>query len=200
MHKDLTKAAMTQKPGDYDKNIRQQGLFMGDMTLMRLQGSIQTTVTSAYPSSAEKPIKMFSQMGVSTGSINAEWESIKSGKLIIDEGLLKKTLLENPDGVTLFFGSDSDGDNKADNGMAFKVVATLKPYVSSGKNIIAAKIDMEDNGIKMADESIKSKEDHLKKYEEKLKRKFAAMEQALSQTNSQKQWMKNQLGGDDKEK
>jgi flagellar hook-associated protein 2 len=201
LHRDLTKAAIAVKPGDFDKFAAQKGLFVGDMTLLRLQGTLQTTVTSAYPNSADKPIKMLSQMGVSTGSINAEWESIKTGKLIVDEAVLKKTILENPEGVTLFFGSDSDGDNKADNGMAFKVVAMLKPYVSSGKNVIAAKIDMEDNSIKMADESIKSKEDHLKKYEEKLKRKFAAMEQALSQTNSQKQWMKNQLGGgDEKEK
>jgi flagellar hook-associated protein 2 len=202
MHRDLTKAVMSQKPGDYDKNISQQGLFMGDMTLMRLQGTLQMAVTSAYPNSADKPIRMFAEMGVSTGSINAEWESIKSGKLIIDEALLKKTILENPEGVTQFFGSDSDGDNKADNGMAFRVTAMLKPYISSGKNIIAAKIDMEDSGIKIADESIKAKEDHLKKYEEKLKRKFAAMEQAISQTNAQKQWMKNQMGGgsDDREK
>ena len=201
MHRDLTKAVMSQKPGDYDKNISQQGLFMGDMTLMRLQGTLQMAVTSAYPNSADKPIRMFAEMGVSTGSINAEWESIKSGKLIIDEALLKKTILENPEGVTQFFGSDSDGDNKADNGMAFRVTAMLKPYISSGKNIIAAKIDMEDSGIKIADESIKAKEDHLKKYEEKLKRKFAAMEQAISQTNAQKQWMKNQMGGsDDKDK
>ena len=113
--------------------------------------------------------------------------------------MLKKTILENPDGVAEFFGFDSDGDNKPDNGMAFKVVYVLKPYVGSGKNIIAAKIDLEDNSIKIADDSIKEKEDHLKKYEEKLKRKFAAMEQAINQTNSQKQWMKNQLGGMEKD-
>lgn len=201
MHRELTKAALSQKPGDYDKSISQKGLFMGDMTLMRLQGTLQVAVTSAYPNSADRPIRMFAEMGVSTGSVNADWESIKSGKLVVDEALLKKTILESPEGVTQFFGSDADGDNKADNGMAFKVVGMLKPYISSGKNIIAAKIDMEDSGIKIADESIKAKDDHLKKYEEKLKRKFAAMEQAISQTNAQKQWMKNQMGGsDDKDK
>jgi flagellar hook-associated protein 2 len=198
-NRELTKAAMSEKPGQYEKNHSQSGLFVGDMTLMRLEGTLQTTVTGAYPGTAEKPIKVFSQMGVSTGAINAEWQTIKSGKLIIDEGLLKKTISENPEGVAAFFGSDSDGDNKADNGMAFKVVFVLKPYVSPGKNIIAAKIELEDNSIKLADDNIKQKEDHLKKYEEKLKRKFAAMEQAINQTNSQKQWMKYQLGGADNE-
>jgi flagellar hook-associated protein 2 len=108
-------------------------------------------------------------------------------------------LNENPDGVAEFFGFDTDGDNKPDNGMAVKLVYVLKPYVGAGKNIIAAKIDQEDNSIKVADESIKQKEEHLKTYQDKLKRKFAAMEQAISQTNSQKQWMKNQLGGMDKD-
>jgi flagellar hook-associated protein 2 len=195
--RELTKAAITQKPGEYDKAVSQQGLFMGDMTIMRLESSLKMTVNAAYTSSVDKHIKMLSQMGVSTGAINAEWQSIKAGRLVVDEALLKKTILENPDGVASFFGTDTDGDNKADNGMAVKVVTMLKPFVTPGKNIIAAKMELEDNSIKMADESIKAKEEHLKKYEEKLKRKFAAMEQAISQTNSQKQWLKQQMGGGD---
>jgi flagellar hook-associated protein 2 len=195
VNRELTKAAISKKPGEYEKNYSETGLFVGDMTLMRLEGTLQTTVNGAFSGVADKPIKIFSQMGVSTGAINAEWETIKSGKLIIDETLLKKTIFENPEGVAAFFGSDSDGDNKPDNGMAYKVVFMLKPYLTGGKNIIAAKIDLEDNSIKLADESIKQKEDHLKKYEEKLKRKFATMEQAINQTNAQRQWMKYQLGG-----
>ena len=74
----------------------------------------------------------------------------------------------------MFFGSDTDGDDKPDEGMAYKVTYVLKPYVQPGKNIIAAKIDNEDNSIKIADDSIKRHEDHLKKYEEKLRTKFAA--------------------------
>jgi len=197
--RDLTRAAKAEKPGDYEKVASQSGLFVGDMTLMRLQSALQSTVTSAYVSPSDKPVRMLSQMGVSTGAINAEWESIKSGKLLVDESLLRKTIEENPDGVAEFFGFDSDGDGKPDNGMAVKFVYVLKPYVSSGKNIIAAKIDLEENSIKLADDSIRQKEDHLKAYQEKLKRKFASMEQAISETNSQKQWMKYQLGSQEKD-
>ena len=195
INRELTEAAISQKPGEYEKNYSQSGLFVGDMTLMRLEGTLQTTANSAYPGTADNPIKVFPQMGISTGAVNAEWETIKSGKLIIDEAQLKKTILENPDGVAAFFGSDSDGDNRPDNGMAYKMVYVIKPYITGGKNIIAAKIELEDNSIKLADDSIKQKEDHLKKYEEKLKRKFATMEQAINQTNAQKQWMRQQLGG-----
>lgn len=197
LNRELTKAAKSEKPGDYEKNLQKQGFFVGDMSLLRLEGTLKMTVGGAYPNGAEKPIKILSQIGVSTGSINAEWESIKNGKLIIDEALLRKTLHENPEGVTMFFGYDTDGDNKPDTGMAFKLVSVLKPYVAPGKNIIASKIELEDSSIKLADENIKSKEEHLKNYQDKLKKKFASMERAISQSNSQKQWMKNQFGGGD---
>lgn len=196
--RDLTKAAISEKPGEFEKALSQSGLFVGDMTLMRLQSILQSTITDAYVSPSDKPIRMLSQIGVSTGAINADWETIKSGKLKVDEALLRKTISDNPDGVAEFFGFDSDGDGKADNGMAVKLAYVLKPYVGSGKNIIAAKIDLEENSIKLADENIKQKEEHIKAYQDKLKRKFAAMEQAISQTNSQKQWMKYQLGSQEK--
>ena len=194
-HRELTRAAKAEKPGDFTKTLSQSGLFMGDISLLRLESLLKTTINSAYPSRAEKPIKVFAQMGVSTGALNAEWDTIKSGKLIIDENLLKKSIRENPEGVALFFGSDTDGDNKTDNGAAYKVVYVLKPYMAPGKNIIASRIDLEDNSIKLTDETIKQKEDHLKKYEEKLKFKFGQMERAISESNAKKQWMKYQLEG-----
>jgi len=83
LNKNLTKTVKIEKPGEADK-LDESGMFVGDMTLVRLENSIKTTVGGAYPSREEKPIKMFSQMGVSTGNVNASWESIKEGKLVID--------------------------------------------------------------------------------------------------------------------
>lgn len=201
-HADITKAAKGQKPGDYEKMLSESGMFVGDMTMMRLESTLRMTVTGAYPNGADHPIKMLSQMGITTGAVNAAWETIKSGKLIIDEAALRKAILENPEGVMMFFGSDTDGDDKPDEGMAYKVTYVLKPYIQPGKNIIVAQIENEDNSIKLADDNIKRHEEHLKKYEDKLRAKFARMEQAISETNAQKQWMKQQMGGDsgDKEK
>jgi len=175
--------------------LSESGLFVGDMTMMRLESTLRMTVTGAYPNGADRPIKMLAQMGVTTGAVNAAWESIKSGKLVIDEPMLRKAIMENPEGVLMFFGSDTDGDDKPDEGMAYKVTYVLKPYIQPGKNIIAAQIENEDSSIKIADDSIKRHEDHLRKYEEKLRTKFAHMEQAISETNAQKQWMKQQMGG-----
>ncbi|TFH38629.1 MAG: hypothetical protein E4G96_10220 [Chrysiogenales bacterium] len=191
----ITKAGKSEKPGEYKNTITETGLFVSDMTLVRLQGSLSMVINGAYPGGGEEPIRLLTQMGVSTGAINAEWETIKTGKLVVDEASLRRAITENPDGVAAFFGVDTTGDDKMENGMAYKVVYVLRPYVSSGKNIIAAKLELEDNSIRLADESIKRHEDHLKKYEDKLRTKFGRMEQAITQTNSQQQWMKNQFGG-----
>jgi len=194
LNRNLTKTVKIDKPGEGEK-LEESGIFVGDMTLVRLENSIKTTVGSAYPSREEKPIKMFSQMGVSTGKANSSWESIKDGKLIIEEDLLRKTILENSEGARSFFASDTTGDNRIDNGMAYMLVKTIDPYISSGKNIIATKIDLEDESIKMANEKIKKHEAYLKAYEAKLRQKFTTMEKSISGAKAQQEWMNNQMKG-----
>ncbi|MCL1833685.1 MAG: flagellar filament capping protein FliD [Leptospirales bacterium] len=190
----LTKTVKIEKPGEADK-LDESGIFVGDMTLVRLENSIKTVVGSAYTSREEKPIKMFSQMGVSTGKINSSWESIKDGKLVVDEELLRQTIQENPEGVKSFFGTDTDGDNRINTGMAYMVVRTIDPYVSPGKNIIVTKIDLEDESIKMTNEKIKKHQAYLKAYEEKLRQKFTSMEKSISGAKAQQEWMNNQMKG-----
>jgi len=194
-NREIVKAEKSAKPGEFKKSRAKTGLFMGDMTILRLENTLKETVSNAYPSRTEKPIKIISQMGVSTGEINAPWESIRMGKLVVDEAKLAETIRENPEGVEQFFGSDTDGDNRIDNGMAYGVETVLKPYVRSGQSIITSKIAMEDNNIKMADEKIERRQEHLKKYEEKLRQKFATMEKSLSGAKAQQNWLKNQMKG-----
>lgn len=193
-HRKLTKAAKVDKP-DQKKNPGDSGVFVGDMSLVRLENNIRNTVNDAYPNRADKQIKLLSQMGVSTGKINSSWETIKQGKLVVDEDELKTAIIANPEGVTMFFGSDTDGDNKVDTGMAFTLVRVLKPYVSFGKNIIKSKIEHQDTSIKLANERIERMNEHLKQYEKKLRKKFGAMERSISGSKAQQNWMKNQMGG-----
>jgi flagellar hook-associated protein 2 len=194
LHRELIKTSKITKPSQ-KFNDADRGLFIGDLMMMRLETSVKNTVNGAYQSRAERPVRVLSEMGVSTGRINAAWESIKEGKLQVDEAVLKKTITENPEGVTMFFGADNDGDNKIDGGMAYSLVNALRPYVSAGKNIIAVKVDQENESIKMVDQRIVKHEEHVVKYEDRLRRKFATMEQSLSKTKAQQQWMKNQMGG-----
>ena len=196
----LTKTAKISKTDDYAKSKTEIGLFMGDMTILRLENSLKTAVGDAYPSRNDNPIKMLMQTGVSTGAVNSEWESIKEGKLVIDEGKLREVIENNAEGITEFFGSDTDGDNRIDNGMAFRIENQLKPYIMSGKSIIAAKINVEDDAIKTTDDRIDRHKEHLKKYEEKLRSKFASMESSVSDSKSQGSWLKMNLGIEDSNK
>lgn len=193
LHRKITKTVKVDKPGESQK-LDESGMFVGDMTLIRLENALKSVVSGAYPSRADKPIKIFTQMGVSTGSVNASWETIQQGKLVIDEAELRKAIIENPEGVRMFFGSDYEGDNRVDSGMAFTLVRTLTPYISFGKNIIETKIELEDNSIKLANERIQRHEAHLKQFEEKLKKKFAAMEKSISGSKSQQNWLNQQMG------
>jgi len=194
-NKQLTKAGMTERVGDYKKTKQEQGVFTGDMTLLRLENMLKRAVSDAYPSREEDPIKMLMEIGVSTGDVNAEWERIKEGKLVIDKAKLNSVLTEKPDAVKEFFGSDSDGDNRTDTGMAFRLEEILDPYVRTGKNIISSKINLQDEQIESADNRIERHARHVQKYEEKLRQKFANMEKSISGAKSQGDWLKQQMKG-----
>ncbi len=191
LHRELIRTEKINKPGEKNRK-GENGLFVGDMTIIRLENTVRSTVSGAYPNNAETPIKLITQLGVSTGKVNSEWDSIKTGKLIIDEVELEKAIRDNPEAVKNFFASDVDGDTRTDSGMAYSLVSNIKPYISFGKNIIASKIELEDNSITMANEKIERKGEHLKIYESKLRSKFSKMEKAMSASKSQKNWLNNQ--------
>jgi flagellar hook-associated protein 2 len=194
-NKELTKAGQTDKAGDFDEAKRNNGLFVGDMTIIRIENSLKRTVSTAYPSTADKPVKLLSEIGVSTGKLNASWAEIQEGKLTIDEDKLREKLSENPDGVKDLFGSDTDGDNRIDDGFAYTFENILKPYTQPGKNIIASKIDLQEDSIDQLEDQISRKQDHLETYEEKLRQKFTNMERTMSGSKAQQQWMQSQMGG-----
>jgi flagellar hook-associated protein 2 len=196
----LTKSAKIIKPDNFGKSKSEIGLFVGDMTILRLENSLKTAVGEAYPARNDNPVKILVQTGISTGAINADWESIKEGKLVVDENKLRSVIENNAEGITEFFGSDTDGDTRIDNGMAYRIETYLKPYLMSGRNIIAAKMDSETEAIKSTDDRIDRHKEHLKKYEEKLRTKFASMEKSVNEAKGQGNWMRMNMGIQDSDK
>jgi len=173
-------------------------LFIGDMEIIRLENAIKRSVNAAYSNRAEKPIKIISDTGVSTGKVNSDWKVISTGKLVIDQDQLENVIRTNPEGIKMFFGSDSDGDNRPDTGMGYSLVKVLKPYITSGRNVLVSKKSLEDDIIKNSDERIEKLQAHLKAYEQKLRSKFGSMEKAMAGAKSQRNWMKQQSGGGQK--
>ncbi|HPB80709.1 MAG TPA: flagellar filament capping protein FliD [Spirochaetota bacterium] len=193
--KELTVADRTAKAKNYRQKESKSGLFVGDMTILRLENSVKQTVSAAYPSKADQPVKIITQIGISTGELNAAWDTIKAGKLVVDETKLREVIAGNPDGVMQFFGSDTDGDNRTDNGLGYQMVQVLQPYTASGNNIIKAKISYEDTTIERTNERIERHEEHVARYEDKLRRKFATMEQSISGAKAQGNWLNQQIKG-----
>lgn len=193
--KELTVADRTAQPKDYRTKGSKSGLFVGDMTILRLENSVKQTVTAAYPSKADTPVKVITQIGISTGALNAAWDTIKEGKLVLDESKLREVIAANPDGVSEFFGSDTDGDGRTDNGLGYQMVQVLRPYTMTGNNIIKAKINYEDTTIERTEERIEKHEEHVARYEDKLRRKFATMEQSISGAKAQGNWLNQQIKG-----
>ena len=109
-------------------------------------------------------------------------------------------IISNPEGIRNFFGTDNDGDNRTDGGLAFAIERVLDPYVTpvEKQNIIQTKIAYEKESAKGADERIERLQMHLKAYEEKLRKKFATMEKSVSGAKSQRDWMNQQSGSSDK--
>ena len=197
-HKALTKTQKIDKPGRPTSDAGHKGLFIGDMEIIRLENAIKRSVNAAYSNRAEKPIKIISDTGVSTGKVNSDWKVISTGKLVIDQDQLENVIRTNPEGIKMFFGSDSDGDNRPDTGMGYSLVKVLKPYITSGRNVLVSKKSLEDDIIKNSDERIEKLQAHLKAYEQKLRSKFGSMEKAMAGAKSQRNWMKQQSGGGQK--
>ncbi|MCL1910949.1 MAG: flagellar filament capping protein FliD [Leptospirales bacterium] len=186
-------AEFKKRENDYIKNENQNGLFVGDATITRLDNSLRAIISSSYPNRAENQIKVLSQIGVSTGNSNSVWSSIKEGRLVIEEETLREVVSENPEGVRMFFASDTTGSGKEDGGLAFNMVKQLDAYVGSGRNIISTRIGLENDSIKSTNERITRKEDQVRQYQNKLKAKFSTMEKAVSGANAQKTWMNQQM-------
>jgi flagellar hook-associated protein 2 len=195
-NRELIRTEIIDSPGEFNNPQNEKGVFAGDMTIIQIENIIKRVVNGAYPNLAENQIRILPQMGISTGRINASWENIRLGKLIIDEDELRRTILENPQGVRDFFGADTTGDNRINTGMAFTLEETLKQYVGFGRNIIVLKIDSENESIKRTNERIARKHDQLRRHEEKLRAQFARMESAVSQARMQRNWMNQNMRED----
>lgn len=159
-------------------------------------------------------------IGIETGSYET-----KGLIIIKDETKLKQAIQNNPEGVTNLFTKQSttvssySADNTTtqrdtrykENGIVYRVYDILQDYVrrsvdKSGnqgillqqagavgsiheyKNPIQEEMDRKDDMIDDMLEKLYDKED-------KYYAKYAALEKAMSQINSQSQWLTQQLGG-----
>ncbi len=193
--KALQTAAVEKEIGNYQRQKKNSGILSADSTLQRLATDIRLMASYAYPNQQKKSIKIFFQIGISTGRAGDSISENQKGHLkIIDENKLIDELRDNYESVKEFFGSDTSGDKKIDNGFAFRLHNYVTNYTQTGRyGLIAAKIQLAEDRIKMAQKSISKQQMHLESYTQRLRRSFQAMEQGMMRTKNEQRWLSNQI-------
>ena len=169
---------------DYWNNKNRSGILAGDPTIMRLIVGLKTTVGASYPSSTEPRFKVLSDIGITTGDPGSSWKQIQEGFLTINESELQNALADYPESVRELFASDTNEDNKMDDGVGITIIETIKPYTQFTSGIVSSKVKLAESQMQENSKKIRDFESHLVNYEKKLKQKFEYMEQGIGKNKN----------------
>jgi len=186
--------------------LKNDSFLRDGMTSFR--SAISAKIDTGYSYTADsKTIELnyMSQIGITTTS-----DFRDGGKLKLDETKLKKMLEEQPEGVYKLFTADAPEPAKDAQGNPIPSTAGLDGFV---RQIQGFATTMRDKISKVAgldgavattyrlgksladlDKSMLTWEDKLKTKEDSYYRRFAAMEQAMNQANSQSATLASYLG------
>jgi flagellar hook-associated protein 2 len=166
---------------------KQKGLLFGDQELSDLLAQMRQAI---YAPIAGLPDGMNSlaDLGVSTGdSTGTVSQDAVAGKLTLDASKLDAAVAANPSGVRdLLMGTPSA------TGWA-QSFQTIVDGAAAPSGALSARIDGESSEISDLTTSIADWDDRLALRQKSLQSQFAAMEAALSQSQSQGQWLSGQL-------
>ena len=186
---DAIRTKLTEKtvPGATTDADRQQGLLYGDTQLTDMLSRMRQAI---YTPVAGLPAGMSSlaDLGISTGDASpAISQDALAGKLTLDTAKLDKALENDQGGVRNLLG----GVNNA-GGWARSFEAVVHAADTTG-GPLDVRINGASDEIKDLQASMASMDERLALREQSLRSQFAAMEAALSQSQSQSQWLQGQL-------
>lgn len=166
---------------------RLKGLFNGDTVLSGILSSMRQAIYEplrGFPAGMDS----LSDLGVSTGSASATVSrDALAGKLTLDAATLDRALATNPSGVRgLLAGVDNAG------GWARAFERVVHAADTTG-GLIDTRIVGGDSELKRLQASMAAMDQRLALREQTLRAQFTAMETALSQSQSQGQWLSGQL-------
>jgi flagellar hook-associated protein 2 len=165
-----------------------KGLFFADSTLQSIQDNLRTALMS--PIGNDPTLSLLSQIGISTGDTTGGStlnQDAVSGKLVVDDDKLDAMLDTNPDGVKVLLGATL---GKSGFSQAFDAV--LDPEVQAGGDFDML-IQQTNSQISDLTGQISDWDTRLSDMQDRLKAQFSAMELALSQNQSQGQWLAGQI-------
>lgn len=166
---------------DYDPETKRAGTLQGDSTLMRIEMNLRRYIMDSVDT--ESDYNQLAMIGISID---------KDGVMSFDSSKLEEALVEAPvDIMKLFIADTDDGDSF--DGVAIRLDNYLDMLLQTNTGLIPEKVDMYETMINDIDEQIESMEERLTLREEQLRNEFTAMEKALSEMQSQGNWLMMQI-------
>ncbi|GAA0486407.1 hypothetical protein IRB23M11_01060 [Alkalibacterium sp. m-11] len=183
--------------GDPSAENNQTGMLTGDGTLMRLQSSLRSMMTSSK--SHGTSINGLQGLGVTID---------RNGTASFDRTVLDKQVRNNPDEVSRFFSSseriietiEDDEVNLVTNtrterkGFSQDMRTFVNQYISSSNGIIKSRRDTFDRMIRDVNDRITRFEERLEMRRNRYIRQFTALDTAMMRAESQMNFMFSQLG------
>jgi len=184
------KAKLAEKPviGATSAADAAKGLFFADSTLQSIRDRMRTAIAS--PIGTDPTLNLLSQIGISTGETTGSGtlnQDALDGKLVVDDDKLDDMLDSNPDGVKNLLGA-----TLGKNGFAQAIDSVLNPSVQTGGSFDTL-ITQTNSQISDLTDQIANWDNRLSDMQDRLKQQFNAMELALSQNQTQGQWLAGQI-------
>jgi flagellar hook-associated protein 2 len=147
-------------------------------------------MTNEYVPGNPDTLDQLSEIGISTGNAitgtTLNQDSI-AGKLVFDQAKFTAALTSDPTNVRNLLGG-----NTSVRGFSQEFDDLLAPIVQAG-GMLDESIKIQDARKKSLTDQIARMDDQLERKQELLKAQFAAMETALSRSQSQGNWLAGQL-------
>jgi len=159
-----------------------RGALAGDSSLQNLHSSLRRMVTETLGGNKGTTINDISILGVTTKD--------KSGVLSFDSSKLLDEFSKDPQNVMNFF-SNKIGDE--DVGFIAKLNSKIDSYITSDKGIIKGKTEGFEKTLKDLNKQIDNFNDRMIRKEEYYTKKFAALDVAMMQAESQMAWLESQI-------
>jgi flagellar hook-associated protein 2 len=185
---DVQKTSVSDKPGEYNKADR--GVFSGDMAFANIKSKLRGLVSAPYPTALSNRLALLFQVGISTGEWGSSFDETRTGRLKYDREKFERSFQDTPEAVQELFSSDSDGDMKPNDGMAFKMDLFLGDVVRPKAGIIDLKIQKIKEDLRQKDKEIADKETQVEGYESKLRQQYQNMDKNMADLKAQERWLK----------
>jgi flagellar hook-associated protein 2 len=170
---------MDSKSG-YDAETEEGGILQGDGTVMRLQMRLRELVTSKVKDTGD--YQTLNSVGI---------EIDRDGVMSLDSAKLTEALETNPEETMNLFQAESGTEGY--DGMAVRMDSYLDQVLQSNTGLIPRRLDLYDNQIEGLNEDIADVQRRVEMVRERYVQQFAAMEKAISEMQSQQNWMQSQL-------